>query len=253
MKKIIISIVATLFISLLQWPQSPHDLVKKCINALGGEAAIKNYSNYSAEGSLKMSFRSMEFSGKLKTISKGRKTWNRIEVVFGSTTFIVFRAFNGKSSWMDRMNTIADQPALNDESELDHQLNLLLEEKAKFTFGKNTEIGGKKVSGINISFNGKKTTIYIDQKTFLPMEIVFTDEYFGQNNVKEMIDRRTRFLDYKKIDGVNFPMHQIIFKKGKKSMEMMYSTLKFNPKVNDTLFSRPDKAMDLRYREELLN
>lgn len=253
MKKLIILTLATLLISVGLWAQSPADTVKKCVEALGGEAGIQKSMDYSATGMLKVTFGTMEFTGKIKTIRKGRKSWARVEIKFGGNTFVMFQAYDGKTAWMDRMNTVADQPALNNESELDHNFDLLLEKDAKFTAGKATEIEGKKVTGIDVEFKGKKTTFYIDPETNLPLEIVFTDEFFGEKSIKEMLDRRTRFMDYKKVDGVPFPMRQIMYRKGKKQAEMTLDAVSFNPKVAADLFSRPDKALDLRYGEELMN
>lgn len=253
MKKLMILTVITLMISVGLWAQSPADTVKKCVEALGGEAGIQKSLNFSADGIMKMSFGNMEFTGKIKTVRQGRKNWARVEIKFGGNTFVVFQAYDGKTAWMDRMNTVADQPSLNNESELDHTLTLLLEKDAKFSAGKATEIEGKKVIGLDVEFKGKKTTVYIDPDTHLPMEIVFTDEFFGQNNIKEMVDVRSRLLDYKTVDGVPFPMRIVRYQKGKKQVEMTFDNVTFNPKVAEDLFSRPDKAMDLRYGEEMMN
>jgi hypothetical protein len=257
MKKTIIIIVLSLLISTSTsvglLAQTPKEIVSKCVNALGGEEAIKKHMDFSAEGEMKISIRMMELSGKLKMIKKQRKSWIKAEVTLGNNLFIMILAFDGKTAWMDRLNTIADQPALNFESDLDHTLSLLTEKNATFSLAKETEIEGKKVVGIDADFKGKKTTFFIDRETYLPLEIVFKDLYFGESTTKEMLEKRIRYLDIKKFSGVLFPSKMVFYEKGKKKMEVGFDKVVFNPNVSPDIFARPDQEPDLRYFEEMIH
>lgn len=253
MKKIVLITILTLMTAAGLWSQTPDEIVKKCIDAMGGEETIKKHLDFKAEGEMKMTYGMMEFAGKIEAIRKNRKSWNKIKVTFQGTEIVAFTAFDGKKGWMDRMGTIADQPALNSESELDHTPLLLLEKDAVFTAVKETEIEGKKVIGIEADFKGKKTTFFIDRENYTLMEIVYKDLYYGMNQVKETMEKRTRYADYKKFNGVLFPATTIMFQKGKKAMEMRFDNIVFNPTVSADIFKRPDQELDLRYSEEMIH
>jgi|GEM_PF-1144463 len=253
MKKTIIITLLSLLIALGMWAQNPKEIVEKCVTAMGGEEAIKKHQDFCSEGEVKISIRMMELSGKLKMIQKERKSWLRGEVTFGNNVFTMTLAFDGKTGWMDRLGTISDQPSLNFESDLDHTLSLLTEKNATFSLAKETEIEGKKVIGINVDFKGKKTTFFIDQETHLPMEIVFKDLYFSESNVKEMLEKRIRYLEIKKFSGLLFPSKMIFYEKGKKKMEITFDKVVFNPSISPHIFDRPDQAPDLRYFEEMIH
>lgn len=253
MKKLAIIIALVLTVSLGLQSQTPGEMVKKCVETMGGAETLKKHTDYNAEGEVKVSFRMMEFSGKLNMIKKDRNSWLKATVSFRGTEVVNIQAYDGKNGWMERFGSVADQPALNFESDLDHTPLLLLEKDAVFSAVKETEIEGRKTMGIETDFKGKKTTFYIDTETWLLSEIVFKDYYFGMNQTRESVEKRIRFTDYKKFDGVLFPAVTIIYQDGQKFMEMRLNTIAFNPKVSPDLFKRPDQELDLRYREEYMN
>ncbi len=253
MKKTIIITLLSLLIVLGMGAQNPKEIVEKCVTAMGGEEAIKKHLDFRSEGEVKISIQMMELSGKLKMIKKEKKSWIRGEVTFGNNVITMVLAFDGKTAWMDRLGTISDQPSLNFESDLDHTLSLLTEKNATFSLDKETEIEGKKVIGINVDFKGKKTTFFIDRETYLPLEIVFKDFYFSESSTREMLEKRIRYLEFKKLSGVLFPSKMIFYEKGKKQMEFYFDKVVFNPNVSSHIFERPDQAPDLRYSEEMIH
>ncbi len=225
-------------------------LVKKAVAALGGEKAIQAFADYEAEGDVKVTYFGRELAGTIKMVQKGPKRYQKVKMTFGSREFLVIEAYDGKVTWRDMMGTLADQPSLNHQSDLDHTVDLLIKKGVKFTMGKETEIDGKKAVSIVAESNGKKTTFFLDKTDSTILEIVFKDLYFGQKQVKESMEKRIRYQDYRKKDGLMFPYTSIYYLKGKKSVELNYKTITFNPKVLATLFQRPDKAPDLRFRAE---
>jgi len=253
LKQIIIVILSLFILSSGLWAQTAREIVNKCITALGGETAIRNFSNYKAAGELKLSFGQRQVSGKLTLIQKGEKYRMQGEVTFGSSLFTVVRAFDGSAGWMERMGTIVDQPALNYQSDADHTPSLLLEKEAAFSLAKETEIEGKKAVGIEVSFQGKKTIFFIDKTDYTILEILYKDLYFGRTQTKEMMEKRIRCLDYKKKGGAMFPFKQVFYQDGQKRMEIHFSEIDFNPTVSDEIFKRPDQELDLRYMEERLH
>ena len=233
--------------------QTAEEIVNKCITALGGETAIKNYSNYKAAGEMKLYFGQRHISGKVTMIQKGVKSRMKGEISFGSREYTLLRAYDGTTAWMEQRGTVIDRPALNFQSDADHTPSLLLEKGATFSLARETEIEGKKVTGIEVSFKGKKTTFFIDQTDYIILEILFKDLYFGEKQTKENLEKRIRYLDYKKKDGTMFPFKRILFQKGEKDLEMHFNEISFNPQVSPDIFKRPDQKLDLHYREERFN
>ncbi len=229
--------------------QTPQEIVNQCITALGGEEGIRNFSNYKAVGELEFFFGTRSFKGDVTIIKKGKKTLMKGEFDFGGSKMKMIRSFDGKNSWMERMGTISDQPALNDQSQLDHTPLLLLE-KGDLSLIEPTEIEGKKVIGIEVSFNNKKTTFFIDQTDHTIKEIRYSDLFYGHTLNKETLEQRIRYLDYKQIKGFMFPSRMIHYQKGKKELELNFQEIIFDPKVTPDMFERPDQELDLRTREE---
>lgn len=259
MKKSILIVMLMCLISLALWSQGAQDaqtakeMVDKCVAALGGEEAVKKQLDFSAEGQFKIVMRMMELSGDAKWIFQAPKSWYKFKVSFGGTEVSQTQAYDGKSAWMERMGTLADQPTLNSESDLAHNISLLLEKSATFSLGKEMEIEGKKAVGIEADLKGKKTTFFIDRENFLPLEIVFEDYYFGESATRELLEKRIRCLEYKNIAGVMFPTKTAFYLKGKRLLELTFDKVLFNQKVSADIFARPDQEPDLRYMEEMVN
>jgi hypothetical protein len=232
------------------FPQTPREIVDQCITALGGEEGIRNFSNYKAVGELEFVFGTRSFKGDVAIIENGKKLLMKGEFSFGGSKMKIARGFDGKKSWVDQMGNISEQPTLNDQSLLDHTPLLLLEKEAAFSLGEPTEIEGKKVIGIEVNFNDKKTTFFIDQADYTIKEIRYSDLFYGNNFTKETIEMRIRYLDYKKIKGFIFPSRMIHYQKGKKQMELDFQEIIFDPKVTPDMFERPDQELDLRTMEE---
>jgi len=230
--------------------QTPREIVDQCITALGGEEAIRNFSNFKGVGELQFFFGTHEFKGDIAIIKKGKKTLMKGEFNFGGNKMKMVRCFDGKTAWMERMGSISDQPALNDLSELDHTPLLLLEKEAAFSLGEPTEIEGKKTIGLVVNFKDKKTTFFIDQTDYTIKEIRYSDLFYGDSLNKETLEKRIRFLDYEKIAGFMFPSRMIHYQKGEKQMEFDFQEIMFDPKVTPGMFERPDQELDLRTREE---
>jgi hypothetical protein len=252
MKKIAIFFFTFLFTANL-FPQDPKEVVEKCVNALGGEEAVKKFYNYHAKGEVKLSMRGMELPGKLESIVIGKRVWSRIELTFGKETFTMLMAYDGETAWMDRMGTIVDQPSLNYESDSDHGLPLLIEKEAIFSMAKEKEIDGRKAFGVDVEFKGKKTSFFIDKEAYIVLEVVYKDLYFGERYTKEMLEKRNRLGNYKKVDDVFFPMKMTLYQEGKKVLEFQYSEVRFNPEIARAKFKRPDQKLDLRYTEERIH
>lgn len=231
--------------------QDAGEVVDKCVKTLGGEKGIENFSNFEAEGEAHITFGTRKITGKVKEIKKGKKHWAQMEFSFGSSEFKAVRAFDGKNAWRDMRGNIVDAPSLSYRSDADHTPALLLEKEANFKVTGEKEIEGKKTIRLEVDFKGKKTTFFIDQTDYTILEVLFKDLYFGQHQTKDTIEKRIRYMDYKKKGDAMFPFGMVYYQKGKKTMEVKFSEVMFNPGVSPAIFIRPDQELDLRYREEM--
>lgn len=242
-----------LFFAVSLSAQDAAELIQKAVDVLGGKTAVEKFRDYRADGSMTMSMYGREFSGKLSRIQKAEKMWLKMEVQFGSNLYVVSQAYNGKTAFSDRQGTIVDLPALNYQSDADHSLALLIAENTSPKIVRKTEIDGRPVFGVELTKDGKKTTFYIDESNYTVREMVFEDDYFGENQTKETLEKKNRYDDYTETDGVNFPGKMIFFEKGIKQSEFLIESVTFGPAVKPELFERPNQDLDLRYSEERLN
>ena len=90
--------IAILFFCVNIFAQSPQEVVEKCVDALGGEEALKKFSDYKAKGEVKVYMRGTEIPGKLESIVKGKKIWTRVEVVFGRDVYTMLQVYDGNTA-----------------------------------------------------------------------------------------------------------------------------------------------------------
>jgi hypothetical protein len=83
--------------------------------------------------------------------------------------------------------------------------------------------------------------------------MVFEDTYFGENNTKELIQKRIRYDDYEEFEGVRFPTRMTFYEKGEKQQELELARISFAPEVTADQFRRPEQELDLRYSEERMD
>jgi hypothetical protein len=233
--------------------EGPEDIVARCVEALGGPDAIRMYSNYQAKGDAKFTNFGREFTGTIDIIEKGKKKRVATEMAFGKERFVFVSAYDGETAFRERQGEIVDVPALNYESELKHTMQALIDGDAVFTFTKETEIDGRKVTGIEADVNGSKTTFFIDKDTYTVSELVFEDMFFGETQTKELLERRVRYDDYQDFAGVRFPARMTLYEKGEKKVAFHFTDVSFSPEVSADRFERPDQALDLRYWEEKMD
>ncbi len=246
-----LTLILTLLVSfgLTAQEQSAADIVKKSIEALGGEAAVKNFKHYSAKGDIKM----FNNTGKLKMTAMGKKLRTDISISFRGNTFAITQAYDGKIGWSERMGSVINQPSTNFESDLAHGISILLEKDAKFTLLKATELDGKKVLTVEAEYKGKKTNFYFDAETMLPAAQEWEDHYFNMQNVKELSKKKIRYANYKTFEGKQFPTEMSMTLKDRPMGEFILKEIDFNPQPAADFFTRPDEELDLRYREEMLH
>lgn len=230
--------------------QTPREIAKTCVTALGGEEAVRNFNNYKASGDIDYFLGLQLLKGKIEVIKTGEKFWTKIDFRMGNFVIKVFQVFDGKNAWTSRNDNITDQPALNYHSELAHTPSLLLEKQAVFSRTEDIEIEGKPTIGLEVTFDNKKTTFFIDQTDNTIKEVRYNDLFFSEAYTKEIVEKRISYLDYTRVNGFMFPSRIIHYQKGKKQMVLYLHQISFNPELPPILLKRPDRKFDLRYMEE---
>ena len=242
-----------LLLPLFVFGQPAEEIVALCIKAMGGQEDLHKFADYKASGDISYFMRGSEISGTVEVLVKPNKYWKKTDLDFGGRPFTLKNVYDGKIAFSERNGRVSDLPSLNSESDLDHSILLLLEKNAKFKLDKETELNGFKVTGILVELNGKKTLFNIDVNDHVIREIVFKDSYFGDNDTKELIEKRIRYSNYKKIDGLQFPMDMTFIENGQKDLVYKFNIVNFSPPVDSTIFKRPDEEVDRRYWEETIH
>ncbi|MCK4764612.1 MAG: hypothetical protein KAW12_20600 [Candidatus Aminicenantes bacterium] len=252
-KTFLLLLLSLTIVSLPVFSQDAGELARKCVQALGGEEAVRSYVNFSASGTAKVkSYR--EMNGTVKIVRQGKKSWTRTDLDFGSSRkYTIVEAYDGKIAWSQRRSSVTDKPALNYESDSGHTVLVLLGKQAVFSMARETEIGGRKAVGIEADVKGKKTLFFLDKENYTILEIVYKDTYFGDKDTKEVLEKRIRYGDYKKFGSVLFPTRNVFYEKGKKQKEYRFEEVTFKSKTADSFFRRPVKKPDLRYYAERMH
>jgi hypothetical protein len=235
------------------YSQDAGSIVKSCIAALGGESGISRFSDFEAEGTIQVSMMGREFSGKLKWIRKMRQSWQRAEFSFGKDIYITAGAYNGRSAYSESMGNVVDVPALNYESDLRHGMDRLLDPAASYSLVRETEIEGRPAYLMEASSTDRKTVFCIDKENLRVLEIVFEDDYFGENDTRERLEKRIRYSDYQEMAGGPFPMLITEYEKGEEKRRCRLVEIRFNPVIDGKMFNKPDQKLDLRYWEEKMD
>jgi hypothetical protein len=251
MKKTLCIFICSCVFTLILPAQTAQEVVSSIVKAHGGPDAIHNWFNYQADGEMIASAGSVQ--GTFSLTHKSLKEYTKNTFVYGKEKFISISAYDGHVMWSEFAGEVTDQPSLNTEVKARHTIDLLLKQDVSWSLGKNNEIDGKMVVSLEAEQKGKKTVFRIDPARNLVLEIVFKDIFITDKEVKGEQEWRLRYADYQTIDGVPFPMTVTTYVDGQAGITFRLRKVTFNPTVSDTLFQRPNKKVDLRYYEEMID
>ena len=225
----------------------PKAVIKKAIEAHGGEKNLKKYQGVVQElkGTINVLGQEVEFTG--KSWSQGGEK-NKTEMAFNLAGMeIAFSmGFNKDKAWMSMMGVVRALPeqflkSMKGEAQAEAigRLYPLLDKKYKLTSVKGVKIDKNPTHGVKVEGKGMKpVTLYFDQKTNLLMRMAYTGVDLAQQGAT--VKRELTFSGYKKgKQGIPQPAKFVMKKDGDVEMEAKLKTT-LHEKLKDSSFAQPD-------------
>jgi len=198
--------------------QNTADILKKMIDAQGGEKLLSSIKDSTMSGTMEMI--QMGLTGSLTMYQKEPNLMRMEAEVMGMT---ITQAFDGEKAWMINPQTGAAEE--------------LPPEAADDIRGKE-QINGKDYFVLEQAFSdGFKATLYIDPDTYL----VYKTKARTTNQMGIEVEAETIMSEYKKIEGMPVPQKLTILQDGEEFMTMTITEVKFNTGLEDSFFKIPDQ------------
>jgi outer membrane lipoprotein-sorting protein len=218
------------------------EIISKHIAAMGGAEKIRAIKTSKMTGKMVMGGGQMEAA---MTAYTSRPKQTRVEIEFQGQKII--QAFDGTTSWMINPMSGSAEPqkspadeAKTASDDADPDGSPLLDYKSKGTtvelLGKE-DVEGAMAHKLKIKLkSGTVSTMFIDEKTFLPSKMIMKRKQMGQE--MEMENYPT---NYKPVDGVQMPFSTETKVGGRSMMQMMVDKVETNVPLDAKLFAFPVK------------
>lgn len=212
--------------------QSSDKILKKAINAIGGERNLKNINSYYLNGSV---IRLNDgVTGKFQIQSSSPNFYKRW-FEFNGVEYIV--ASNGKSGWMrdskNGLQTLTGKESLDFQEETNYRNNLWLnykKDKSKIIYSGQSFINGKKTDSVTItSRKGVSIKVFFDIITGLPVR---EEIPFGE------FTNSFDYSDFHLVDGIKEPFSIRATIQNEK-FELKIDSIKHNPQISRANFDFP--------------
>ncbi|HEU4937347.1 MAG TPA: outer membrane lipoprotein-sorting protein [Vicinamibacterales bacterium] len=226
--------------------QTADDVVEKYLAAIGGRAALGKVTSRSTTGTMTLSLPNGPVSGAVEILSQRpnkTRTLTRLDLSsLGAGQVTREQRFNGTSGY------ILDSLQGNREitgNQLENLKNAtfptpLLTYKEQ---GATVELAGKeKVDGRDAYVmlfkpkTGSAARQFIDAETYLPVRIVVKVDTPETGEIEQTTD----LSDYREVDGLKIPF-TIKVSTGGQSFTIAVTKVEHNVKIDEAVFSRPDK------------
>ena len=249
MKPMMTSLLAATLIltcGLVADAQTADDVVEKCLAAIGGRAALAKVTSRSTSGTITLSLPNGPVSGTIEILNQMPNKVRTVTTLdlssLGAGQLIREQRFDGTTGY------VLDNLQGNREitgNQLDNLKNAvfptpLLTYKER---GITVELAGKeKVEGRDAYVLMLKPKIgsvvrqFIDAETYLPARVVVKIDTPEAGEVEQTSD----LSDYRVVDGIKIPF-AIKVSSAIQSFIIAVTKLEHNVKVDEALFSRPDK------------
>ncbi|MBT8266925.1 MAG: outer membrane lipoprotein-sorting protein [Bacteroidia bacterium] len=243
----ILSAIAVFFFALTMQAQTAEEIVDNFIETIGGTEAWSEVKSMKVIGVGRQ--QGVDYPFVATMMDDGRTV---IDVDLQGTSFIV-EAFDGESAWSMNFQTqkaeaFDSEFSLNYKNEAKDQLpsaffnykekGYQIELVGKETW-EGTEVYKIKLIKKPVMVDGKEEEnidmYFFDTENFVPIAME-TIVKFGP---AKGINATTVMSDYQEVDGLIMPFSVIEKLNGNVSLEMLYKTIEFNSKVDETIFSMP--------------
>lgn len=220
------------------------ELIDKHIGAMGGAEKIRAIKTSKMTGKMVMGGGQME-AAMVAYSSRPRQMRMEIEVQGQK----IVQAFDGTTSWMINPMSGNNEPqkAPADESKTaadnaDPDGSPLLDYKTKGTtvelLGKE-DVEGAMAHKLKVTLkSGTVSTMFIDEKSFLPSKMIMKRKQMGQE-----MEMETYPSNYKAVDGVQMPFSTETKVGGRSMMQMIVEKVETNIPVDAKMFGFPIKEV----------
>ncbi|MGA8221949.1 MAG: pitrilysin family protein [Candidatus Acidiferrales bacterium] len=99
------------------------------------------------------------------------------------------------------------------------------------------EIDGKKTTGVSVQAPFGALKLYFDPATHL-----LAAARYQSTGPRGPLDNEQRWSDYRSVDGRQFAYSTVIFRDGAKFVESKIQEIHLNPKLDDSLFAKPEST-----------
>ena len=226
--------------------QTADDVVEKYLAAVGGRAALGKLTSRSTTGTMTLSLPQGPVSGSIEILNyrpNKTRTLTKLDLTsLGAGQVTREQRFDGTSGY------ILDSLQGNREitgNQLENLKNTgfptpLLNYKER---GATLELAGKeKVEGHDtyvLLYKPKTGSVarqFVDAETYLPVRLVIKVETPETGEVEQTTD----LSDYREVDGIKVPF-TIKLSTGGQSFTIAVTKVEHNVKIDEALFSKPDK------------
>lgn len=219
------------------------DVVKKAIEAHGGEAALNKFQagEYAVKGKITVAGTDMDFTGQV-TYQLPDKYKMTLEMTAGAAKINIVQVANGKQS-KTTVNGAAQKVSDAQKAEVFAaaamqeltQLTPLLEgKKYQIKAGADADVGKVKAATVQVSGAGlKDVTLYFNKDN---NQLLKTSRKGLSPEEKEIVEEAV-VSDYKKVEGVWLPMKVEVTHDGKKFMSMEVTSSKLAEKIDPKTFA----------------
>jgi len=217
------------------WSQTAQDVLKKMIEAQGGEKALAAIKDSTMTGTMEMI--QMGMNG---AITMYQKEPNMMRMDIEVMGMVITQAFDGEKGWWVNPQTGASEELPENQADmLKRQAygndSLLHPEKFGISYElKGTEtVDGKDCVVLEQTFkDGNKNTILLDTATNLP----YKTRAKALNQMGVEVQSETLMSDYKVIDGIPVPHSLTIYQDGQEFMKMTVTKVSYNAGLEDSFF-----------------
>ena len=209
-----------------------EEVLEKYTEAIGGEDAIEDIENFSAEGSFDLRGGSMQYTGTYTWYAQNPNlSYRKIE----TDTYTMENWTDGEKAWKNSQGNIEELKEDNLKEEL---MNAQMFKETKLLdLGYKGKVMGAQNGMIQVKFTtpmGKQENHYFNQKTFLLEKITKIFEVAGRTFFSEEI-----YEDYKKFGEVMLPSK--IISKNSRFFSVRILDYKLNVDLDESQFRPSEK------------
>lgn len=222
-------------------PPSAEEVIAKCVEALGGEAAWRRIETLELAGSHTSFHQTQPFLLRRKRPDLYRFDHNE-------STFPLTVAYDGRTAWwltgvplFSNANWPVEMPrpyqaTVPAEAELDPPFIDYRSKGHEIEWVGETRFEGESLLELRVTRRQQRDSVerwFLDPERWLPVLRLSQGTYHGYRS-----ERITHFMDYREVAGVQIP-HRVETELGNDFLELEVASVRVNHEIDDQVFSRP--------------